>query len=104
MRLRKVWMSALALTFAAKVAACGGGKQETANAIPEPAAGATKIDPATAGDVKGTVALDGAAPMNDGIKMNAGPVCVQANKTPQFQETYEVSDGKLANVFVYVKD
>jgi plastocyanin len=38
--------------------------------------------------------------------MNADPVCVKENKTPQFQETYMVgSDGKsLANVFVYIKD
>jgi plastocyanin len=44
--------------------------------------------------------------MNEGIKMNADPVCVKENTTPQFQETYAVgSDGKaLANVFVYVKD
>ena len=31
-------------------------------------------------------------------------VCVKANTTAQFQETYEVTGGKLANVFVYVKD
>jgi hypothetical protein len=56
--------------------------------------------------VKGTVVLDGAAPKNEAIKMNADPVCVKENKNPQFQETYMVgSDGKsLANVFVYVKD
>ena len=29
---------------------------------------------------------------------------MKANSTPQDQETYIVSDGKLANVFVYVKD
>jgi plastocyanin len=50
--------------------------------------------------------LDGAAPKNEPIKMNADPVCVKENTTPQFQETWEVgSDGKsLGNVFVYVKD
>ena len=69
-------------------------------------AGGQKVDAATAGDVKGMVTLDGTAPKNEAIKMNADPVCVKENKTPQFQETYEVgSDGKsLANVFVYVKD
>ncbi len=61
---------------------------------------------ATAGDVKGAVTLDGMAPANQAIKMNADPVCLKENTTPQFQETFEVgSDGKsLANVFVYVKD
>ena len=52
------------------------------------------------------VMLDGVAPKNEPIKMNADPVCVKQNSTPQFQETYMVgADGKsLANVFVYVKD
>jgi plastocyanin len=37
--------------------------------------------------------------------MNADPVCVKEAKGPQTQETFVVSsDGKLANVFVYVKD
>jgi hypothetical protein len=74
--------------------------------VPAPAPGAKKIDPATAGDVKGTVVLDGTAPKNEPIKMGADPYCQKANTTPQFQETYSVgSDGKsLGNVFVYVKD
>jgi plastocyanin len=68
--------------------------------------GGQKVDPATAGSVKGTVSVDGAVPKNEPIKMNADPVCVTQNKSPQFQEAYEVgADGKsLANVFVYVKD
>ena len=65
-----------------------------------------KVDAATAGDVKGVVTLDGTAPTNQAIKMNADPVCLKEAKGPQAQETYTVgSDGKsLANVFVYVKD
>src|SRR5205085_12415339 len=66
-----------------------------------------KVDPATAGNIKGMVMLDGAAPANAAIKMNADPVCIkQTNNSPQAQETYMVGkDGKsLANVFVYVKD
>jgi hypothetical protein len=103
MRLRNVWVGALALALAATVAACGG-KQETSSTSAEPPPGATKVDAATAGEVSGTVSLDGAAPMNEPIKMNADPVCVTKNTTPQFQETYQVADGKLANVFVYIKD
>ena len=108
MRLRNVWVGALALTLAATVAACGG-KQETSSTSGEPSApGGTpsgqKVDSSTAGEVTGTVALDGAAPANEAIKMNADPVCVKENTTPQSQETYEVADGKLGNVFVYIKD
>jgi plastocyanin len=106
MRLRNVcvgWTAAAAL--AASVTACGGSK-EASNTVAEPVGGGPKVDTATAGEVKGSVAVDGAVPKNDPIKMNADPVCVRENTTPQFQETYEVgSDGKaLANVFVYVKD
>ena len=38
--------------------------------------------------------------------MDADPVCIKENKSPQFQETYTMAaDGKgLANVFVYVRD
>ena len=110
MRLRSVWMGTMAVAFAASLMACGGS-QETSNKSAEPnAPGGTpsgqKVDKSEAGSVKGVVSLDGVAPKNEAIKMNADPVCVRENKTPQFQETYLVgSDGKsLANVFVYVKD
>ena len=104
MRLRNVWVSVIGLSLAASVVACGGGTKETSFTSAEPPPGATKVDTATAGDVKGMVMLDGAAPMNAAIKMNADPVCVKANTTPQFQETYLAKDGHLGNVFVYVKD
>ncbi len=39
--------------------------------------------------------LEGTAPANEGIKMNADPICLKENKGPQIQETYIVgSDGK----------
>src|SRR5438034_7727924 len=105
------WVSvprwATAITLAAIVGACGGNK-EASSTSGEPSApvGGEKVDKATAGNVSGTVTLDGMAPKNDAIKMNADPVCLREAKGPQFQETYTVSDdGKsLANVFVYVKD
>jgi plastocyanin len=109
MRLRNVWVYALGLTLAASVAACGGGSApastDSAAGGAAPAAG-QKVDPATAGNVTGMAMIDGTAPKNEPIKMNADPYCAKANATPQFQETYMVgADGKsLENVFVYVKD
>jgi plastocyanin len=110
MRLRNVWVGCLGLALAATVTACGGS-QETSNtsATPSSPAGAPagqKVDTANAGTVTGAVTLDGTAPKNEAIKMNADPVCVREAKGTQTQETYMVgSDGKsLANVFVYVKD
>jgi plastocyanin len=105
MRLRSIWISALALGLAAAVVACGGGnKESSAPAESAAAGGGQKVDPATAGEISGVVSFDGVAPKNEPIKMNADPVCVKENPTPQTQETYEVDNGKLANVFVYVKD
>ena len=132
MHLRIVWNSVPraprlltvlgALALAASVVACGGGSTTSGTSSESPAPAATpatpaagttpaagaggKVDAATAGDVKGMVMLDGAAPANAAIKMNADPVCVKESKTPEFQETFEVGgDGKsLGNVFVYVKD
>src|SRR5262245_58079712 len=112
MRLRNVWVSVLGVALAAATVACGGGGTKEAPAgapAGAPAAGGSgggKVDEATAGGVKGAVMLDGTAPKNEPIKMNADPVCVKQNTTPQFQETFEVGgDGKsLGNVFVYVKD
>jgi plastocyanin len=108
MRLRNVWVHALGVTLSVSLVGCGGGSQESsapATTAAPAAPGAAKIDPSTAGDVKGTVTLTGAAPKNEPIRMNADPVCVKEAKGPQSQETFMVSgDGKLANVFVYVKD
>jgi Carboxypeptidase regulatory-like domain len=108
MRLRNAWVGVLGMTLAASVAACGGS-QETSNTSAAPSAAGTggqKVDPASAGSVKGRVALDGTVPKNEVIKMNADPVCLKEAKGTQTQETYLVSsDGKtLGNVFVYVKD
>ena len=107
MRLRNIWGCAVGVTLAASVAACGGGSQETG--APAPMASATdgqKVDPATAGEVRGMVALNGAVPKNESIRMNADPVCLKEAPGAQFQQTFVVgSDGKsLGNVFVYVKD
>jgi plastocyanin len=112
MHSRNVWISGPRLlavlgtvTLAASVVACGGGNSGASSTSSDPSAG-LKVDASTAGDVKGVVTLDGMAPKNAAIKMNADPICLRENKTPQFQETFEVGgDGKsLANVFVYVKD
>jgi len=107
MRVRNVWVCTLGLALAVSAAACGGGSSSSSSSeSAAPAGGGQKVDPATAGTITGMVMIDGTAPKNEPIKMNADPVCQKENTTPQFQETYMVgSDGKsLANVFVYVKD
>ena len=106
MRLRSVWVYTLVVTVAASLAACGGGGGSAPASSTAAAPGAEKVDPATAGDITGSVVLDGKAPENVAIKMNADPTCLKQTTGTQTQETYMVgADGKaLANVFVYVKD
>ena len=100
----------LALLFVLSfgVAACGGGTppEQQAPATQEPAAApATTVDPATAATVAGKISLEGTAPANAPIRMNADPACVAANKgqPPPTQETYVSEGGGLGNVFVYVQ-
>jgi plastocyanin len=107
MRLRHIWQYTLGLVAAASLVACGGGGQSTSEKPSSPSAtpSGQKVDTGTAGNVTGMAMLEGAAPANEGIKMNADPVCMKENKGPQLQETYVVgSGGELGNVFVYVKD
>ncbi len=61
---------------------------------------ATPIDPNTVASVSGTVNFDGSAPKMSKIDMSQDPACKGANEA----ETVVVNGGKLANVFVYVKD
>jgi plastocyanin len=61
---------------------------------------ATPIDPATVATLNGTVSFDGPAPKEAKIDMSQDPGCKGANEA----ESIVVDHGKLANVFVYVKD
>ena len=66
----------------------------------QPAAAATPIDPNTVASVNGTVKLDGSAPKPAKIDMSQDAACKGTNMA----ETIVDDGGKLANVFVYVKD
>jgi len=98
-----VWSAPLALGLVL-LAGCGGNKEATteqpAATAPAAAPAATPIDPATAAGITGTVKFDGPAPKAAKIDMSQDPNCQGANSA----ENVVVSDGKLANVFVYVKE
>ena len=93
----KWWI--LALCALPVLAGCGG-KEETTEA---PAATtAPAVDTANAGSVNGSVTYAG--PDTDTpIAMDADPVCAGLHPTPVDTNEIAVKDGKLANVFVYVK-
>jgi plastocyanin len=60
------------------------------------------LDPATLGTASGTVHFAGKAPERVKIDMSQDPVCSMTGGD-NFAEQYVVKDGKLANVYVYVK-
>jgi plastocyanin len=100
----KKWKAIGVLFGVALMAGCG--KKETAEEQPAapaaaaPAPAATPIDAATAASVSGTVKFDGAAPKAAKIDMSQDANCQGSNTA----ENVVVVDGKLANVFVYVKE
>jgi hypothetical protein len=60
------------------------------------------LDPATLGSVSGTVHFAGEPPQRVKIDMSMDPVCSMMGGD-NLAEQYVVHDGKLANVYVYVK-
>ena len=108
---RQVRLSVLTLAVLLAIAVCGDRASDTVVASSAPPAvaggqaGGGKVNPATAGELTGKVVLNGTAPKNELIKMNADPECGKVNQGPQSQETFTVGAGNtLQNVFVYVKD
>lgn len=89
----------------ALAAACGGKKEEEASAPAAPAGGGSAFDPATGtASVSGKIALEGTPQPPAPIKMSADAVCMSLHKEPVYSEEVLASDGKLQNVFVYVKE
>jgi hypothetical protein len=97
-------MYSLALgVFALAITGCGGKKEESSEA-PAGAPAGKSVDAATAGEVTGSVKLDGAAPKMKSINMAAEPACAKARTSPAASEEVVAGDGgTLANVVVFVK-
>ena len=77
--------------------------QEAASSNAQPARPpAPPLDPATLGTVTGTVHFAGKPPERIRIDMSQDPVCSMMGGD-NFAEQYVVQNGKLANVYIYVK-
>jgi hypothetical protein len=99
----KVW---LVLTTILSLLALGAScsKAPTNDSGPEtPTAGKTFAPKGDEGTVSGVIAFNGAAPAPKKIDTSADPVCGTANPNLSTEDT-AVKEGKLANVFVYIKD
>jgi hypothetical protein len=71
---------------------------------PEPSPGASaKTHSGPTGTVTGVIAFNGTVPAAKKIDTSADPICGQRNPNLTTEDTL-VKDGKLANVFVYIKE
>ncbi len=99
------WMLAGSLLLSAGLSGCkpsiaikkgavvdGGKKTESA-----------PLDPTTLGTLSGTVRLEGKAPEHIRIDMSQDPACGMSGGGDNYSEQYAVHDGKLANVYLYIK-
>jgi plastocyanin len=82
-------------------------KTEKADKTEKPVAAAPvyfKVDPATAGVLKGKISFTGKKPAKKKIDVSEDPQCAKMHKTGPFDESVVVNpNGTLANVFVYIK-
>ena len=102
MDVRKSWLLVSMVALVLTVACGGGGETEAPDESAEPAA--APVDDANAGNITGTVMLEGTPPEADTIRMNSDPACSEKTGNATLTEYYVVGeDGSLANVFVYVK-
>ena len=94
-----VWLSCIA--FAIIITGCSKKESEESSEPPAPTA---VVDRSTAGEVTGTVKLEGTPPVFKAIDMSAEAICVQANPTPVVPPIVLTGPhGALAGVVVYVK-
>lgn len=97
----KVWLSlASALCVLALSLACS--KSPDTNATSDTPSTAKPFSGPT-GTVTGVIAFNGTVPAAKKIDTSADPVCGQRNPNLVTEDTL-VKDGKLANVFIYIKD
>jgi plastocyanin len=92
------------LTAGIMLAGCNRNQDNSSSATAaSPAQPKAKIDPAAAGSISGTVHFTGTAPSPVKIDMSFDPACAMGPRGENMVSPIAAKDGKLANVFVYVK-
>jgi hypothetical protein len=95
----------LAVLFAVAMG-CGGGAEEAdtgGETVGEEQAGPA-VSPDSAATVTGVVNFTGTPPAGEPIDMSEEPACAEQHAEQPVKPVAVVSDGRLANVFVYVKE
>ena len=100
---RRVFAPALVALVALGCGGGDGGDSSAASGGSAAAAAENPVDAATAGNIAGSIVFEGDAPAMDAIDMDAEEVCADKHSSTPMIEEVSVSDGMLANVFVYVK-
>jgi plastocyanin len=80
--------------------ACSGVKPDASSA---PAPASFKVDPATAGTIKGKVEFVGKSLPPKIVAMASDPQCAKLHARPLSDAAIAVNNNALANVFVYIK-
>jgi plastocyanin len=97
---RTATLTLLATTFL--LTGCKSNTTPPTEATNTPAPAPAPLNPATLGSVEGIVHLTGKPPARISIDMSADPACAMA-PGQNMTEQYIVSNGHLANVFLYIK-
>lgn len=100
----KVWLALTTIfSLLALVASCSKPATNEAGPSDSATTGKTFAPKGDEGTVAGVVVYNGTPPAPKKIDASADPVCGQANPNLATEDN-AVKDGKLANVFVYIKD
>jgi plastocyanin len=90
-----------ALIASLLLAGCNKSQSSSEQPTTSPKSATIRMDASTAGTISGVVSFKGAAPKMKPLDMTADPGCPTG---PQPAEVVVANAGKLANVFVYVKE
>ena len=96
--------SLLTFVLVAVMGGCGKKDVPASTAQAMVSAKVENVDLANGATVAGIVRFDGVAPMAEKIDMTQDPGCAFASPDPNFSQAYLISDGKVENVYVYVKE
>lgn len=80
-----------------------GGGDRVAEAEPELETGGNPIDPASTGSIKGAAIFKGEPPKPGVHNISGDPKCAAMHTKPVRKEDAVIKDGKIQNVFVYIK-
>jgi hypothetical protein len=94
---------ALGLGLLVLSTACGGGKSEDSTTNKSSSTAKAYVAKGDEGTITGTIAYNGTPPAPKKIDTSADAVCGQKNPNLETDDN-KVANGKLANVFVYIKD